>query len=298
MPKAIMPKGQKADKGLRQGKVNKVSGGEDSPIGTPVDSEREFNFDTELVKIQVGLQNKDEPSLETVSQAISTILSTLQEVVTALKSQATSYSELLNESKQQTKTIEKLVLELGEVKNENKELKSVNEVLSSKVNDLEQYSKNYNLEVQGIPEQDNENTYTIVTAVANKLGSNITEDDIEFCHRLRKSVRNPARPASIIVKFYSRQIKEIVLSGKKRYKELRASDLDLDSHNNNKVYINEHLTAVNKNLFYLARNAKQSLGFKYAWTKNGNVFLRKDEVSPVIRVNKPADVPLSAAEAE
>jgi hypothetical protein len=75
------------------------------------------------------------------------------------------------------------------------------------------------------PEQCNKNTYTIVTAVANKLGANITEDDIEFCHRLRKSARNPARPFSIIVKFYSRQIKEKYLA-ERRDEQLLASDLD------------------------------------------------------------------------
>jgi putative hemolysin len=84
-------------------------------------------------------------------------------------------------------------------------------------------------------------------------------------------------------------VKEAILLAKKGNKFVRASDLNFQDSNNN-IYVNEHLTASNKNLFWLARNTKQ-LGYKYCWTKGGKIFIRKDEESRVIRVTKTSDIP-------
>jgi Baculovirus FP protein len=281
-----------AVKSSKTGAAKSVNSTDSSPQGTPVTSDLTFDFGLVLEKLNesIAAKEKGEPALESMNSSISLILTTLQEVTKALENQAQSYDNLLKENQSQTKTIEKLVNEVNECKKVNKAVTEENENLNRKINDLEQYSRNFNLEIQGVPVTDSENTYTIVADIANYLGEDITTDDIEFCHRLRKSDRNPSKPPAIVAKFYSRQIKEGILIAKRKSETLMTGALGFGNVTNNKIFINEHLTSMNKNLFWLARNTKQ-LGYKYAWTKAGKVFLRKNEDSPVIRVQKQSDIP-------
>lgn len=58
----------------------------------------------------------------------------------------------------------------------------------------------------------------------------------------------------------------------------------------NNIYINVHLTAYNKKLFWLARQLR-SAGYKFVWVKDGQVKVRKNEHSKVININTPDDIP-------
>lgn len=288
MPKSV-------DKGAKTNKSSKNSGrGGDldsntsvSPIGMPTEHDQsKFNFDVVLQKINDGL-GKGEPKLESMNTAIRLILTSLKEVTNALHSQSESYASLIKENQNQTKLIEKLAAEIGECKAVNKALKVDNDDLSIKINSLEQYSKNYNLEITGVPQSEQENTYKIVTDIALQLGCVINQDEIEFCHWLR--VRVPNKPPTIVAKFYSRRVKETIIAAKRK-KSLLARELGYNE--STQIYVNEHLTQVNKNLYWLARNTK-NLGFKFAWTRGGQVFIRQHESSPIIKVSKPSDIPTS-----
>jgi hypothetical protein len=261
-----------------------------SPTGTPTVQENDavFNFPTSSIEEIVEDLNKGSFRIESMGPAILQILSSLKDIARALNQQAITHEELLLENQQQTTTIEKLVSEVNTCKLNNVSLKKDNENLLIKINDLEQYSRNYNLEFQGVPESPNENTYTIVANISSFLGTNLNPGDIEYCHRLGKSVRNPNKPPTIVAKFYSRQVKEAIIAGKKKKKNITAQDVGYQT-STNKIYVNEHLTAANKNLFWLARNVAD---FKFAWTRFGKVFIKKDEQSPVIRISKPADLPV------
>lgn len=198
-------------------------------------------------------------------------------------------SNKYDDIKKDTEHIKTLVQEISGLKKENLKLKTEVEDLSVKVNALEQYSRNYNIEIQGVPIMKDENTYDIVASIAQAANCNIVGNDIEFCHRLQNSDRNPNKPPAIIAKFYTRQAKIALLKNIKS-KKLEAKDIGFASSPNS-LFINEHLTATNKNLFWLARNTRTSLGYKFAWTRDGRVLLRKDENSPVLRINKASDIP-------
>lgn len=46
------------------------------------------------------------------------------------------------------------------------------------------------------------------------------------------------------------------------------------------VYINEHLTMVNKYLYKLARDMRKENKIKYVWIRNGKLFVRTEDNSP------------------
>lgn len=242
--------------------------------------------------IQRALDITVKPNFESITASIKVMLSAILEIAKSMDFQARTFDSLLQQSKMQTQAMADIKHELGICKNENAALKADNEIMKVKVNDLEQYSKNFNIEIQGIPEKVNEDVYEIVTNVAQSLGCNVTANNIERCHRLRKNVqlgKKTGSPATIVAKFYSRQCKDGIVAAKRGRRELRADDIGFKNCNNN-IFINDHLTSINKNLFWLARNAK-TIGYKFAWTRNGKIFLRKDESSPVLRICKPSDIP-------
>ena len=49
----------------------------------------------------------------------------------------------------------------------------------------------------------------------------------------------------------------------------------------NEIFINEHLSPDNRRLFSNTSQRKCELAYKFLWTKNGNIHLRKNESSSV-----------------
>jgi hypothetical protein len=237
------------------------------------------------------LPSSVEPNVASLTAAVKQMLTAIKEMSKALEFQSKMYDDILAETKLHTKKMDALINEINACKKENTALAKVNEELRGKLNDMEQYSKSFNLEFHGIPETDNENTYAIVTKIAKKLNYDLETGDVEMCHRLKKNERNERTknaPPVIIAKFYSRQTKEDILSAKREKKVLTANEIGFNS--THQVHVNEHLTNMNKNLFWLARNTR-SAGFKFAWVRNAKIFIRKTENSPIIRIRKATDIP-------
>ena len=58
------------------------------------------------------------------------------------------------------------------------------------------------------------------------------------------------------------------------------------------LFINENLTLLRKRLFWKTKQKVKEAGYKYIWTSNGNIFVRKvDEANPVA-VNSEKDLNL------
>ena len=193
--------------------------------------------------------------------------------------------------------------QVGNLMRENIELKKENESLAFRIiklekkddqraktiDDLEQYGRREMLEFGGIPRDDKENCEVIVLNIAEKIDIPLKEDDIEACHRIS---RRPDAP--IIVKFKSRKKKEQFMSkeSKTKAKKLRTTDLgyDLQPDPNNpnigKTFINESLSSRLKNLLRLTKIKKQEMNIKFIWTRNGSIFLRKDEKAPALKMKR------------
>ena len=52
----------------------------------------------------------------------------------------------------------------------------------------------------------------------------------------------------------------------------------------NRIYINENLTATNRELFKDCLKVKKDFNYRFIWT-HGRIFLWKDSASPVIMVS-------------
>ena len=152
------------------------------------------------------------------------------------------------------------------------DLKNIVKKTADSVNDLEQYGRRSMVDICGVPRSQGENTETIVTDVAKLIGIDITENDIEACHRTSKEQNAP-----IIVKFLNRKKRNLFFSNRNQLKGKTTKDIGYDN-TNNKIYVNESLTRQNGSIFKAARN-KLGDRYKYKWTVNGVTMVREKENS-------------------
>eukprot|EP00794_Sanderia_malayensis_P016317 gene16317-17960_t len=96
----------------------------------------------------------------------------------------------------------------------------------------------------------------------------------------------------VITKFRSRKICDLFFKKevKNQIKKLKAINLGFTESSDQRLFINESLTQRNKNLLRLTKIKKRELEFKFVWTRNGNIFIKKNESSPVKKINFISDL--------
>lgn len=153
-----------------------------------------------------------------------------------------------------------------------------------RLTEIEQYSRNKNLEVKGIPVVENENLLGLLSKIGDVIEEPMTPSDIDVCHRV--TGKNEGCP-NIVVQFRHRAKRNAVFD-KARKKRLDTSHLLLPGHN--MVFINEHLCPTLKKLLGQTVARKKEVKWKYAWTKDGKIFARKTDTSRVLRIACVSDI--------
>ena len=150
--------------------------------------------------------------------------------------------------------------------------------LRSHCDSIDQYLRINNIEVVGLPEPDEESCEeTVLIDAINSLPGiePITAEDIDISHPIPTKRRDGKRV--VICKFISRKKKAAVLTAKKNCRNFKFE--------NNDIFINEHLSNKNRRLFAIAMEKKRQFNYKFLWTKNGCVHMRKDERSPILLIS-------------
>lgn len=187
---------------------------------------------------------------------------------------------------------------LALIKKENSGLKKENAELNGKCGELaralketenrlvscEQYSRNNNLEVKGIPKDDAENVDQLISKLGEVIGEPITKADVEACHRVPTRDREKS---NIIVRFQNRNKRDCVLEKAKK-KRISCSDLGLSMEA--PVYVNEHLCPYLKKLLGMTTSKKREHRWLYVWVRNGKIFAKKASDTPVITISKEDDL--------
>ena len=142
--------------------------------------------------------------------------------------------------------------------------------VKSHANDNEQYSRQCNVRIYGIPEEREENCYdAVVNLCQNCLKCDVAVSEIDRTHRVWKQ-RNDSTPHAM--KFLSYQSKLKVL----KQRNLKGS----------KKFINEDLTLVNKILFDLARRDLFNLS---VWTTDDKVLVKMAD-EKIVRIKSKEDI--------
>ena len=146
-----------------------------------------------------------------------------------------------------------------------------------KLDEIEQYERRQNLELAGVPFKENEDVTQVVLDLASKLHVDLEEDDISIAHRLplkrhsgnRKLNRHPA----IIVRCISRCKRNELYDNRNKARTIENFPVD-DMEN---LYINENVTQRRQRLFWLAKQKAKKFNYRYIWSNNGHIYVRKEK---------------------
>ena len=159
----------------------------------------------------------------------------LKENVTSLKDELLNLKDIIIKNLQEEN--EKLKHKISKL--EENQVK--NEVA---INNLEQYGRRNNLEINGIPTDVNDEILEEkVIDVLAAAHVHVDKNEIEDCHRIGK-----ANPKTTIIRFVNRRLTKQALYNRKYLKTVDKNELGLKDHEN--LYFNENLTPFNAQLAY------------------------------------------------
>lgn len=161
--------------------------------------------------------------------------------------------------------------------------------LVSKIDGLEQGARNCNIEICNIPERRNENLINLMLNIGSAIKCNIQQNDIISIHRVPHAHQQNNMPKNIIVKFASRILRDNILSAHRLCKGLATEQLGV-SGTSLTIYMHEHLTLKNKQLFRECRDAAKKHDYKFVWVKHGTILVREKEGTKAIAVRIPQDI--------
>lgn len=225
-------------------------------------------------------QQNDEVSVNNslmieMNRKLGLALSEISELTKSVKYMSDKYDELFDEVK-----ILRVVKEKYDVLNV-----QLSE-LENRMNEFDQYSRNKNLEIKGVEEMPNENLRVTIAKLANKIGAaSVSEKDIDVVHRINN--RNNREPRDIIVQFKDRESRDKIME---RRREKVTSNEVTNGKTEKVIYVNDHLTAYNKKLLWETKSRCREIHFKFIWTKDGKIFVRKDENERAYRIRSEDDI--------
>lgn len=209
----------------------------------------------------------------------------LEKSLEICRQQLSSNSDIITKQSDIIKGQEQIILAL---QNDNIQLKKNIDLLTDKLDALEQYGRKNTLEIRGVPVADNENVADLVIATCKAVGVTVGTEAIDVCHRLKKSAAQ-STPA-IVAKFVRRDVVHQVLAGKKQVRRLSSRVLGVQG-DDLPIYINVSLTLVRKRILAQAKKLQKEMDFKYVWVDwAGNVKIRKVDRGKVFTLNTEKDL--------
>ncbi|XP_054711323.1 major antigen-like [Uloborus diversus] len=186
-----------------------------------------------------------------------------------------------------------IVDEIKQVREENRKLVLENRTLNDKIESIEREldaielrSKENNIEINNYPEEKDENLNDIIGKMATELHLE-EKGEIINMHRVPTQSKNRIKP--IIVRFKDILTRNTLLRATKDNKNLTTTMIN-NKFEEQKIFINEHVTRKVKELHFIARKFKSENDYKFVWMKGGKVFLRKSENDRVIQVRRKEDL--------
>ncbi|CAG9562264.1 unnamed protein product [Danaus chrysippus] len=232
---------------------------------TRVDTEGGLNpLLKELREFKESMVNKMDKWFARQENMISKVVKEFNEVKQTMNQMSNYFDELNNKT---TACLNRLAETEKKVKSLEEHTKTITQ-LEAKIESMEQHSRQCNVEIQNVPERRNENLIKIVEHIGTSIKQSISPNDIVSVHRVPHADTKSTHPKSIVVKLCSRILRDNILSAARMKKGLYTDDLHINGENR-RVYVNEHLTLRNKQLFRSARETAKRCNFRFTWIKHG-----------------------------
>lgn len=179
---------------------------------------------------------------------------------------------------------------MKDISKERDELRSYVLSLESRIQDIQSVSRSSSVEIRNIPNNDKEtqqDLISIVCGIGKTLNVDVSPGEIRDIYR---GPGKPEKNRALAVEFHSVLKKKHFLAAVREFNRGKPMPEKLNSSHYGRsgqsipIYIDEHLPYSAKKLFYEARNYAKQHNFKYCWTNDGKIFLRKDNGQKAINI--------------
>lgn len=143
-----------------------------------------------------------------------------------------------------------------------------------------------NVEIRGVPLRKDENLFSIMDKIGTVVGYQVDKTFINYIARVPIF---DSREKSIVVSFTNRYIKEDFIASARRKKSFSVGEIGFQGTSQS-VYLNDHLTPVNKKLLTLTKSTLKAKGYVHIWVKFCKIHARKDDNSKVFIINSERDL--------
>ena len=241
-----------------------------------------------LIDVQISVSSvlREQKNITEIASLKESIQSNEEEVkqLNVKLTNAVSSITTLTEELTATKT------ELAALKEDYKKKQEDIETLGESLDNLEQYSHKNSLKIHGIPEGAYQSTEEAVLKVTKALHVDVTANDIEISHKLRRKSGN--KP--IIVKFCSHKVKSKLYKERTKLKNIRVSNLfpgyATAAAAQGRIYVNQNLTEYRRGLLEKANQKRKDGLVKSVWTLDGKIFLKASPEGAPIRIYSNEDL--------
>lgn len=177
--------------------------------------------------------------------------------------------------------------EVDELRNRVKHLEAACDIfrlddLKSSLEKMEQEKSRKGIILSGIPETPHENLLEILIRLANQLKISIKGDNVEKIFRTKSG--------NVLVSLNSTSIRNQLYDARKLIRQQQITSKTIGFTTDNTIYINELLSKSEQELFFRARTLKRQLGYKYAWTNNHVIYLKKDSKADAVVIRNKTDL--------
>ena len=213
----------------------------------------------------------DEKAKDVVGLAFKAYLDQLKNEISALASEIRGMKD--NEKKRD--------LELEDCRAE------VNK-LAFQLDSVDQHRRRKTLKIYGVPEKPGESTRTITVDLAEKLGIDMSRDDIKRSHRTGQ--KGTAKPRPISVKFNEIEDKRRVYKSRTKFRKPPLEDKSYDGIPLKDIYFNEDLAPERNQLLYKCRLLCGSKLLFSSWSFEGMLYVKTTKEGQPIQIKKLADL--------
>ena len=222
--------------------------------------------------------------LQTEIKKINTSMEKLQESVEFISAKYDEITEENKELKNEVKDIKNYTSSQNIVINK---LEKKCTELQKQVNKTENMGRFKNLELHGVPKSNGENVVRVAVNILKITDPELNENDVDSVFRgHNKSGRNTL-PGPIIVALKTEEKRTMCFSNRKRLYDYNFNNIGIEAE---RIYLNENLCANTRQLLYKARLFKNENDWKFVWTNNGQIKMKKSINSPTIIIEDEIDL--------
>lgn len=187
-----------------------------------------------------------------------------------------------------TQAMTNLTTQVNDLKEQNKSKDRRIEIMENKINVLEQQLIKKNIEIKNVPNKEL-SAMEVIKTIAESVNVEIHDNDISNAYTLNKSEKR-------IIEFCSlNKKKELMMNIRGHRVKGEIFNTNISSNvnentTNNNVFINDQLTPNNHKLLWLTKNKSREANWKFVWTRNGNIYAKKDESNKPLIISNLDDI--------